>query len=186
MRSLVTPTFLAESVWSVDLDALVRLGVRGIILDLDNTIVDWNQSWLRPEVREWVRSARERGLGLCLVSNAVRGGRVEQVAKELGIGAVLRAGKPLPGAFRRGMAALVTDPRSTCAIGDQVFTDILGASRLGLVTVLVEPLSPRESFHTRLIRLIESPLRRRWEATVTIFGSHTVTARRDGGAKSSR
>jgi len=55
-----------------------------------------------------------------------------------------------------------TDPASTCAIGDQVFTDMLGANLLGIKTILVTPLSPHESPHTRLIRLIERPLRRRW------------------------
>lgn len=167
---MTPPTFLAESLWSVDVDTLLRIGIRGVILDLDNTIVDWNESWLRPEVRAWMAAAKERGLRFCLVSNALRGERVMQVAEDLGICAVLRAGKPLPGAFRKGMKALGTDPPSTCAIGDQVFTDIVGASRLGLVTVLVPPLSPREAPHTRLIRLIERPLRSRWARTRPVFG----------------
>ena len=167
---MTPPTFLAESLWSVDADTLLRIGIKGVILDLDNTIVDWNESWLRPEVRAWVAAAKERGLRFCLVSNALRGERVMRVAAELGIGAVLRAGKPLPRAFRKGMEALGTDPRSTCVIGDQVFTDIVGASRLGLVTILVPPLGPREAPHTRLIRLIERPLRTKWARTRPVFG----------------
>ena len=162
MRSLVRPTFLAEAVWAIDLDTLLRRGIRGLLLDLDNTLVDWNGSWVRPEVRAWVNAARRSGLGLCLVSNAFRGARVARVAGDLGLVAVVRAGKPLPIAFRRGMAVLGTDPRSTCAIGDQLFTDMLGANWLGLTTILVHPLSPRESPHTHLIRLLERPLRRRW------------------------
>jgi len=162
VRNFAKPTFLADSVWAVKLDALVRLGIRAIILDLDNTIVDWNQSWLRPQVREWVSAAQERGLGLCLVSNALRSGRVRQIASQLGALVVLRAGKPFPGGFRRALEALGANARSTCAIGDQVFTDVVGANWSGITSILVEPLSPRESPHTRLIRLIERPLRRRW------------------------
>ena len=66
------------------------------------------------------------------------------------------------GQARALVQAMDTKPDSTCAIGDQVFTDMLGANRLGLTTILVTPLSRRESPHTRLIRLLEAPLRRRW------------------------
>jgi HAD superfamily phosphatase (TIGR01668 family) len=97
-----------------------------------------------------------------LVSNAVRGRRVKTLAQELGLAPVVLACKPLPRAFRRAMSVMGTDIPSTCAIGDQVFTDMLGANWLGMKTVLVQPLSRRESPHTRLIRLIERPMRRRW------------------------
>jgi hypothetical protein len=162
----MSPTFLAESVWSVDLDVLARAGVRGIILDLDNTIVDWGETWVRPQVAEWISAARDRGFRLCIVSNALGGARVHRVGEELGLTAVLRSGKPFPGAFRKGMQALGTDPGSTCAIGDQVFTDILGANWARVASILVPPLSPRESPHTRLIRLLEGILRRRWAGRV--------------------
>lgn len=162
MSGGLRPTLLAERIWEVDLGALWARGVRGLILDLDNTLVDWNAEELRPQVRAWVEEARRRGFRMCLVSNAFFGKRVKRVAEELGMERVVRSGKPFPGAFRKGMALLGTDPASTCAVGDQVFTDLLGANRLGLVTVLLTPLSPRESGHTRLIRLVERPLRRRW------------------------
>lgn len=162
MRPLLRPRRLARTVWEVEVGWLADQGIRGVLLDLDNTLVDWNQSWVRPQVRAWVEQARRGGLGLCLVSNAFWGKRVRRVATELGLAAVVRAGKPLPRAFRRGMAALGTGPKDTCVIGDQVFTDMVGANWLGLMTILVSPLHPRESPHTRLIRLVEAPLRRRW------------------------
>ena len=162
VRNLLRPALLAEAVWDIDLDSLWALGTRGLILDLDNTLVDWNDTSVRPEVRAWLEAARRKGMRLCVASNAVRGKRVTRVARALGLLAVTRAGKPFPIAFRRAMAELATDASSTCAIGDQVFTDMLGANWLGLKTVLVRPLSRRESPHTRLIRLVERPLRRRW------------------------
>jgi HAD superfamily phosphatase (TIGR01668 family) len=162
VRNLLRPTCLAQAVWHIDPGPLWGQGVRGLILDLDNTLVDWNETWVRPEVRAWLEKARGRGMALCLVSNAVRGRRVVRMAREMGLLVVKLAGKPFPMAFRRAMTAMGTDPASTCAIGDQVFTDMLGANWLGIRTVLVEPLCDRESPHTRLIRLIERPLRRRW------------------------
>ena len=123
--------------------------MRGLLLDLDNTLVLWNREELLPAVRAWVEAAKARGMRLCIVSNAFGGGRVRRVAGELGIECVTRVGKPFARAFRRGMQMLRTAPSDTCAIGDQVFTDMLGANRLGLATVLVAPLGPRESPHTR-------------------------------------
>ena len=163
MRSLFAPSQLVGAVWEINLEALWSEGIRGLILDLDNTLTDWNESYLRPEVREWIASAQALGLKLCLVSNAVRGTRVRALAQELGMLVVTRACKPLPVAFRRAMRAMGTEATSTCAIGDQVFTDMFGANWLGLRTILVTPLSRRESPHTQLIRRLEKPLRARWE-----------------------
>jgi HAD superfamily phosphatase (TIGR01668 family) len=162
VRSLLAPCILVRAVWEIDLEALWENGVRGLILDLDNTLVNWNDSHVCPAVRGWVEAAHEKGMGMCLVSNSAGGRRVREVGKDLGLSVVTRAWKPLPIAFRRAMTVMGTDTGSTCAIGDQVFTDMLGANWLGMKTVLVAPLSPRESPHTRLIRLIEAPLRRRW------------------------
>jgi len=162
MRNLLRPTLMADAVWEIDLDALWERGVRGLILDLDNTLVEWNGSRVRPEVRRWLEAARRKGMRLAMASNAIRGRRVVDLAKDLEVPVVKQAGKPFPVAFRRAMAAMGTDPGTTCAVGDQVFTDMLGANWLGLTTVLVKPLSKHESPHTRLIRLVERPLRRRW------------------------
>lgn len=162
MRSLLAPSQLAGAVWEINLEALRSQGIRGLILDLDNTLTDWNQSYLRPQVLEWIASAKALNLKLCLVSNAIRGRRVRALAGELGISVVTWACKPLPTAFRRAMRTMGTEADSTCAIGDQVFTDMLGANWLGLKTILLPPLSPRESPHTKLIRRLEKPLRVRW------------------------
>ena len=162
MRALLRPTLLAPAVWSIDIEDLWRRGIRGVVLDLDNTISRWNEFQVLPPAREWIAQAQRRGMRLCIASNALRGGRVASVAEELGIACVPQAGKPLPRAYRRAMSVMNTDPASTCVVGDQVFTDIVGANWLGIATVLVEPVSSRESPHTRLIRLIERPLRRFW------------------------
>jgi hypothetical protein len=162
MRRLLRPVLMAEQIWEIDLKALGERGVRGLILDLDNTLVNWNAEELRPQARSWVEEAKRGGMRVCLVSNAFFGKRVKRVAKELGMACVVRAGKPFPRAFRRGLALLGTEAAETCAIGDQVFTDMLGANWLGLMTALVAPLSARESLHTRLLRWVERPLRRRW------------------------
>ena len=162
MCPLFAPSVLADAIWEVDLEVLWAGGVRGLILDLDNTLVDWNGCQVRPQVQRWLAEAKEMGFGRCLVSNAVRGRRVKLIGAELDLLVVTWALKPLARGFRKAMELMGTTRTSTCAIGDQVFTDLLGANRLGMRTVLLEPLTPRESPHTRAIRLVERPLRRRW------------------------
>jgi len=162
MRRWLRPTYIVDRIHEIEIRSLWARGIRGVILDLDNTLVPWNQAELPPEIQRWIEMAKIQGLRLCLVSNAFRGARVKQVAERLGLNFVLRAGKPFPWAFRRGLAMLGTAPQQTCAIGDQIFTDMLGANWLGLDTILVTPMTTRESPHTRLIRFLERPLRRRW------------------------
>ncbi len=180
MRSLLAPWLLVGAVWEIDLDALWAEGVRGLILDLDNTLVDWNGSYLRPEVRRWLGAAHEKGMQGCLVSNSAGGRRIREVGAELGLSVVTRAWKPFPVAFRRAMMVMGTAASSTCAIGDQVFTDILGANWLGIRTILVAPLSPRELPHTRFIRTLERPLRRRWARGAGGRGRRTAMVARPG------
>lgn len=148
------PVARADSIYDVDLHALAAGGIRGVILDADNTIVPWGARSAPPELAAWIGAARSAGLSLCIVSNTL-GGRVGRLAQDLGIPAVTGALKPRRRAFRRALALMGTQPAETALVGDQVFTDILGGNRLGLHTILVRPQSPREFLLTRLVRLGE-------------------------------
>jgi hypothetical protein len=156
--SLITPDRAVASVADLDPVILLGGGIRGIILDLDNTIVPWGEAAPPTFVREWVRRVRAGGLRGCIVSNNSRGW-VAQVGEILGLPVVGWALKPLPFGFLRAMALMGTRPRETALIGDQLFTDILGGKLIGVRTILVEPLSVREFATTRLIRRIERLVR---------------------------
>jgi uncharacterized protein len=136
----------------LDCDLLRARGIRGVLMDLDNTLAPWRTQVILPEVAQWVGCLREHGLYGCLVTNAAHYSRVRPVAERLGIPWVARALKPLPYGFRRGMALLGTEPESTAMIGDLMTMDVVGSKRLGIYTVLVEPLSDREAVGTRLLQ----------------------------------
>jgi hypothetical protein len=135
----------------VDPEELTSRGIRGVILDLDNTLTEWHSMDILPEIEAWVTRLKEAGLLGCIVSNAVTAGRVQPIADRLGLPWITRAMKPFPIAFRAGMRMMGTTPETTAIVGDQLFTDILGGNRLGLYTILVEPFSCSESWHTRLL-----------------------------------
>lgn len=155
------PDLRVDCLSAVPLERLRQQGIRALIVDLDNTVACWNSAVVEEEARRWFSEAKARGFALCLTSNNAYQ-RGAGVARELGVPLVYNAGKPRRRAFRQAMQALGSGPRETAVIGDQLFTDILGGKRLGLYTVLVRPLSPREFFTTRLLRRLEQVVMRSW------------------------
>jgi HAD superfamily phosphatase (TIGR01668 family) len=94
------------------------------------------------------------GIAVALLSNGTRV-RVAALGVDLGVPAFALSGKPFGFAFRRGLRALGSDARHTAMVGDQLFTDVLGANCAGLISILVTPLSPGRHAHTRAARRIE-------------------------------
>lgn len=156
----LTPDRYAASVLDLSAQDLVADGIRGLIVDLDNTVVSWEASEPSAEVVRWVAALRAAGVGVCIVSNSLTS-RARRVGAALGVPVVSWALKPAPWAFRRALRVLGTSPSQTVLVGDQLFTDILGGNWVGLRTVLVDPLSTREFPTTRLIRRLEALARRR-------------------------
>jgi uncharacterized protein len=152
MSMLLRPHLLVRRLTDIDPRALVQQGVRGLVLDLDNTLAPWRSVLVPSEVVAWVADVKEAGLLATIVSNAASDGRVRPVASQLGIPYVVRAAKPLAGGFMKAMKLMRTDPVGTAVLGDQLFTDVLGGNRLGLYTILVDPLSQREALITRLLQ----------------------------------
>lgn len=158
MFELFKPTYQADSLDSIPMEMLKKEGIRGLIIDLDNTMTPWNDLEVGPKVTEWFQKVKEAGISPCIVSNNKRKQRVAIVAENLGIPFVYRATKPRAIAFRRGMKVLGTGISDTAVIGDQLFTDILGGNRLGLFTILVIPINDQEFIGTRFLRQMEKLL----------------------------
>ncbi|MCL6627498.1 YqeG family HAD IIIA-type phosphatase [Alicyclobacillus shizuokensis] len=157
MRNLwmkLMPDEYVSSVYAIDLDKLRDGGRRLLLSDLDNTLVPWNDEVVPAALAAWYRRVVEAGMDLCIVSNN-RGPRVSEFARQLGARAIPAAKKPRPQAFLAAMASFDVAPEQTVMVGDQLFTDIRGARRLGIYTILVLPVSHREWWGTRLTRLAE-------------------------------
>lgn len=148
----------------IRIDWLREKGFKGILLDLDNTIIRRDSYSFSREVLQYIEELRGQGFAVGIVSNS-RSRRVKIIAAQLGLPAVERAGKPAAGAFRRGMKMLGTKPEETVLVGDQIFTDVLGGNIAGLYTILVTPLAGKDFVGTRLItrpveRLVLARLRK--------------------------
>jgi hypothetical protein len=156
MLRYLQPGAMYASVWEVDIDRLLAMGIKGLLVDLDNTLVEYHRYEASPRLERWLASVRSCGLQVCIVSNSRRRTAAERLAQELGVPVIVRAAKPRRGGLRRAVALLGTEVASTAVIGDQLFTDVLGGNRLGCFTVLVRPLGRREFVGTRITRLVET------------------------------
>jgi len=144
------PRMYVSSILEITPDLLKSLGLKGVIFDLDNTIVRRDSVNAPPEVLKLILEMREAGFKMGIVSNNSRK-RVGAIAAEMDIPYVHRAVKPLVGPFRRALKLLNTDPWETALVGDQIFTDILGGNMTGLYTILVVPMKGKDFWGTRLI-----------------------------------
>ncbi len=151
---VLRPDAYAPCLSGVSLDDLRARGFCGLIVDLDNTLVGYGQDDLADDDRRWIASARERGFRICLVSNNFTG-RVARICAELGVPGISRALKPLPRGFLAALRVLDTPRHRTVVVGDQLFTDVLGAKLLGLHAILTEPLVAKDWLGTRVLRLLE-------------------------------
>lgn len=154
MFELLYPRYYVDSLLDIPLDKLKELNISAFIVDLDNTITEWNSSDLRLEVEDWFRMIKAEGFRACILSNN-GAERIRLVADRLDIPFIHRAAKPRRGAFRRAVEIMGVRADQTAVVGDQIFTDILGGNRTGLFTILVKPLARREFIGTKINRTLE-------------------------------
>jgi uncharacterized protein len=140
---------------------LAGLGVRGVLLDIDNTITRWEKLYVPPADMAWLEGLRTAGIKVLLLSNGLPR-KVASVVAQTGVAHVSgRPMKPLAFTFRRGLKELGLAPAETAIIGDSIFTDIIMPNRLGIWTCLVEPRSDVDFLGSKLYRWGEHLLRLR-------------------------
>ncbi|NLX76686.1 MAG: YqeG family HAD IIIA-type phosphatase [Clostridiaceae bacterium] len=148
------PDLYIKSVFSLDINWLKERGIKGVLLDIDNTLITHKQKIPDEKVIGLINQFKENGIKVAIVSNA-RKKRVSVFNEKLGLYARYRAFKPSNRGFLRAMADLNLVPEETAVIGDQLFTDVRGGNRLGLTTILVEPLDENEPINVRVKRILE-------------------------------
>lgn len=143
-----------DSVAEISPELLERHGIRGVLVDLDDTLVAAEAERLEPRIEAWLQALKDAGFAVLLFSNGSPE-RVRRWSRELGLDSLALVGKPLPWVFRKGLRRLGTEAHQSAMIGDQLFTDVLGANWAGMMSILVTPLSAGSLPHTRLLRNVE-------------------------------
>jgi uncharacterized protein len=154
LRKLLTPNLHLNNIFEIDAEQLQEFGIKGIITDMDNTLVPWSDRTVYPRLAEWFAFFKQKGFKICIVSNNSRD-RGGKLARELNIPAFWYAVKPRRRAFRKALEQMQLLPEEVAVVGDQIFTDVLGGNRLGLFTIHVTPISEKEFIWTKLMRMLE-------------------------------
>jgi HAD superfamily phosphatase (TIGR01668 family) len=148
------PDLFVKSIFTLDVDWLKERGIKGVLLDIDNTLITHKQKIPDEKVIELIEFFNKNGIQTAIVSNATKR-RVDVFNEKLGLYARYRAFKPSNRGFLKAMSKLKLIPEETAVIGDQLFTDVRGGNRLGLTTILVEPLDVNEPITVRFKRILE-------------------------------
>jgi len=162
---MLGPDRFAPRLHDISLAELAGLGIRGLIVDLDNTLLGFRETELAAEHLAWVQEAHDRGFAMVMVSNNFSE-RVRGIARQLNIECIPNALKPLPFGFLRAIRHLNLPRKQIAVVGDQLFTDVLGAKCCGgLYTILTEPIESKDFAVTMMFRFFERlmlPQRREW------------------------
>ena len=147
------PGSCEASTYQIDFEKLYRDGYRGLIFDIDNTLVPHGAP---ADDRAVTLFERLKGIGFscCLLSNNQLP-RVKSFNDRVNVFFIENAHKPSTKNYRKAMEIMHTDEKTTIFIGDQLFTDVYGANRAGIRTILVSPIHPKEEIQIVLKRYLE-------------------------------
>lgn len=148
------PNEHVKNVFFIKPESLKEKGIKAIITDLDNTLVEWDRPNATPQLIQWFEEMKKHNIQVTIVSNNNEK-RVKEFADPLGIPFIFLARKPLTKAFNRAVKLMGVRKEETVVIGDQLLTDVLGGNRSGFYTILVIPVAQSDGFMTRFNRKIE-------------------------------
>lgn len=150
------PTYVFKSVTDITQDFADKNNIKGMILDLDNTLTTHNNPVPADKVTEWIDTMKSNGMKMMIVSNN-RPERVLPFAQGLKLDFVPNGRKPLSTGFKKAQSIMEIPFSQIVIIGDQIFTDILGANLKRVRTVYVHPIELEKGFFFKIKRFFEKP-----------------------------
>lgn len=156
------PTALRERVTDISPDLLKSLGVKALLLDVDNTLATYTSHTPSQGSLEWVRAMEDAGFRMMIISNNFKE-RVSSFGAMFGLDTLSFAIKPLPVGYLRAARRLGVRCWECAVIGDQIFTDIIGANLCRMKSILLSPIEPEEGFTFKARRFLERGLRKKFQ-----------------------
>lgn len=148
------PTQHAKDIFEITPESLMENGIKGVITDLDNTLVEWDRPNATPRLVKWLEEMKNSNIKITIVSNNNES-RVKAFSEPLDIPFISAARKPFRRAFNQALQQMALKKEETVVIGDQLLTDVLGGNRGGFRTILVVPVAQTDGFFTRFNRMVE-------------------------------
>ena len=150
----IYPRLYLKNITEITQQIISKNKLKGFILDVDNTLIDFDKKIL-PGAKEWIEDLKKQDIKLVILSNSNKKDKVQMVAEKLGIPYLFFAKKPLKTGFKKAQKILNLQPENIAVVGDQIFTDVIGGNRSKMFSILVEPISKKDIWVTKLKRPIE-------------------------------
>ena len=161
---ILYPKIYLENVTKINFEMLKENNIKGILLDVDNTLIDYEKNLLEG-VEDWIKQLKEKKIQFCILSNTNHKEKVENVANKLEIPYIFFAKKPLKSGFKKAKKKINLREQEIAVVGDQIFTDVLGANRCNMFSILVKPIDEKDIFVTKFKRPIEDWVIRKYLKT---------------------
>ncbi|MBR6504187.1 MAG: YqeG family HAD IIIA-type phosphatase [Clostridia bacterium] len=158
---LLEPKLYIENVTKLNLEVLNKNKVKGLILDVDNTLIDYDRNPIEG-LEKWCEDLKKNDIKLCILSNSNKKEKVKNLAKKLNIPFIYFAKKPLKTGFKKAKKILDLKNENIGVVGDQLATDVLGANRCKMFSILVKPISEKDIWITKLKRPLENFIIRKY------------------------
>lgn len=152
--SLFTPNLMLNNVTDIDLDLLKSKGIKGIILDVDNTLTLHDSQEVQQIVLDWLAKMKENSIKLIIVSNNYED-RIKPFANKIGLDYISFGCKPLTKGLTQALKKMNLKKSEVAMVGDQIYTDILGGNLKGLFTILVVPFQLENTTLFKIKRRLE-------------------------------
>ena len=143
-----------KDLFSINYKKLKEMGIKVLVFDLDNTIIEKKKNVVDDKVKELFKRLK-KDFKVIIISNTWNRKKIEYVSKKLDIEYIMNARKPFKYGYNKAKGLSNTSVRNICMIGDQLLTDILGAKKMGYYCCLVDPIHQSELILTKFNRLIE-------------------------------
>lgn len=150
---LLKPKMYQKSIYAIDYSRLKQSGIKCLLFDLDNTCVGYHEKNPTKELKQLFQKLTNMGFRIIIFSNAMPKRLIP--FGNLGVECHPASQKPLMRNFKKILMKYDYQKEEVCIIGDQLFTDIVGGNRVGIVTCLVEPLSNEDFILTKIFRMME-------------------------------
>lgn len=156
-----TPDFIFDRIHDIDFDSLKKKNIKGLIFDIDNTLVSYRQEKPTKEVSALMDSLKSEGFEICFISNNSRQ-RVDIFNSDFNFFSYPEAGKPSVKFIKAALSDMDLNAKNAAFVGDQLFTDVMAAKRAKIMAILVNPIEPVETAFFRFKRLMEKPFIKRY------------------------
>ena len=151
---MLKPKAQFDKVTDITVNFLRKNNIKAVILDVDNTLMDLDRKPLE-NIEKWVNSLKKENIKVCIASNSIKKGKISKIAKKLDLPFIYFSTKPLKRGLKKAKNIVQEKNENIAEIGDQLFTDVLGANRMKMFSILTKPISGEKTKLGALKRKIE-------------------------------